>query len=73
MLKFDDLFIDCTRLGRKIPKEKYLQNGKYVIIDQGQNDIAGYSNESDGIFSETPAIIFGDHTRVFKLVREPFF
>ena len=42
MLRFDDIFIDCTRLGRKISKEKYLQKGKHIIIDQGQNDIAGY-------------------------------
>ena len=73
MLRFDDIFIDCTKLGRKIPKEKYLQKGKHIIIDQGQNDIAGYSNEEDGIFSDVPVIIFGDHTRIFKLIKSPFF
>ena len=73
MLRFDDIFIDCTRLGRKISKEKYLQKGKHIIIDQGQNDIAGYSNEEDGIFSDVPVIIFGDHTRIFKLIKNPFF
>ena len=73
MLRFDDIFIDYTRLGRKIPKEKYLQKGKHIIIDQGQNDIAGYSNEEDGIFSDIPVIIFGDHTRIFKLIKSPFF
>ena len=72
-IQFNDIFVDCTSDGTKIPKELYLKNGKYVIIDQGQNQIAGFTNQEDGVYSDVPAIIFGDHTRVIKYVDEPFF
>ena len=70
---FTDVFIDVTKEGRKIPQEQYLAEGLYQIIDQGQNDIAGYSNNSDGIYTDVPVIVFGDHTRVFKYVDHPLF
>lgn len=73
MVKFDDIFIDCTSQGTKIPKDKYLITGKNIVIDQGQNVIAGYTNLEDGLFEDVPAIIFGDHTRIIKYVDHPFF
>jgi len=73
METFNDIFIDCTSLGTKIPKEEYLVNGKHIVVDQGQNAIAGYTDLDDGLFEDVPAIIFGDHTRVIKYVDEPFF
>lgn len=47
--------------------------GKHIIIDQGQTQIAGYTDREDGLFEEVPVVIFGDHTRVIKYVDEPFF
>ena len=73
MIKFTELFKDCTSKGRKIKKEDYLQTGQYPIIDQGQEQIAGFSNEKEGLFVEVPAIIFGDHTRIIKIIDKPFF
>ena len=73
MEHFIDVFEDCTSKATKIPKEEYLQTGKYIVIDQGQNEIAGYTDTEDGIFNDVPAIIFGDHTRVIKYVDTPFF
>ena len=73
MAIFSDVFVDVTRYGTKIPQENYLSEGLYQIIDQGQNEIAGYSNNPDGLFTDVPAIIFGDHTRVFKYVDKPLF
>ena len=73
MAKFDDIFIDCTSQGTKIPKDKYLITGKNIVIDQGLNVIAGYTNLEDGLFEDVPAIIFGDHTRIIKHVDHPFF
>lgn len=70
---FEDVFADCTKYGRKIMKEDYLECGKYPIVDQGQNRIAGYANDDLGIFEDVPAIIFGDHTRIIKYIDEPFF
>lgn len=73
MISFEDVFDDCTKYGRKIMKEDYLECGKYPIVDQGQNRIAGYANDDLGIFEDVPAIIFGDHTRIIKYIDEPFF
>ncbi|MBD0967870.1 restriction endonuclease subunit S [Lactobacillus crispatus] len=71
--KFTTLFKDVTRQGTKIPKEEYLTHGKNIIIDQGQDIVAGYTNCEDGIFKKIPAIVFGDHTRIIKYVDTPFF
>ncbi|MBQ1412751.1 MAG: restriction endonuclease subunit S, partial [Clostridia bacterium] len=73
MADFSEVFEDVTKLGHKIPKENYLNEGKYPIIDQGQTYIAGYSNNSEGLYSDVPAIIFGDHTRIIKYVEMPCF
>jgi Restriction endonuclease S subunits len=70
---FDEVIFDDTKNGTKIKKEDYLEQGLYPIIDQGQNQIAGYSNNDDGLYDNIPAIVFGDHTRVFKYVNTPFF
>ena len=73
MALFTDVFEDATKYGRKIPTTEYKQTGLYPIIDQGQSAIAGYTNETDGVFLDVPAIIFGDHTRVLKYVDAPCF
>ena len=71
--KFDELFIDETKYGTKIKTDKYLSEGKYPIVDQGQKKISGYADIEEGIFKEVPAIIFGDHTRLIKYIDVPFF
>ena len=73
MAIFTDIFEDVTKFGKKIPTSEYLESGKYPIIDQGQSDIAGYTNEENGLFTDVPVIIFGDHTRAVKYVDTPFF
>lgn len=70
---FEEVVIDDTKRGTKIKKEDYLEQGLYPIIDQGQNQISGYSNNADGVYNDVPAIIFGDHTRVIKYINIPFF
>ncbi|MFD0705433.1 restriction endonuclease subunit S [Alloscardovia venturai] len=72
-LKFDEIFQDDTKLGIKIQASEYLGSGKYPIIDQSHNAVAGYTNEQEGIFEDVPVIVFGDHTRVIKYVDNPFF
>ena len=73
MAIFTDVFEDVTKKGRKIPTGDYLEAGLHPIIDQGQSEIAGYTNETEGLFTTVPAIIFGDHTRVLKYVDTPCF
>lgn len=73
MSNFLEVFEDVTKKGTKIPTDEYLESGKYPIIDQGQAYISGYCNYDTGLFSDVPAIIFGDHTRVLKYVDRPCF
>ena len=73
MARFGDVFSDETRRGRKIQTNEYLPFGKYPIIDQGHEQIAGYTNLEDGLFDDVPAIVFGDHTRIIKYIDTPFF
>lgn len=73
MAKFTEIFEDVTKQGTKIPTNLYLETGMYPIIDQGQSQVAGYTNETEGLFTEIPAIIFGDHTRIIKYVDSPCF
>lgn len=73
MKSFDEVFIDSTKHCTKIKTDQYHEKGKYIIIDQGQSEIAGYTDLEKGLFSDVPAIIFGDHTRVIKYVDMPFF
>ena len=70
---FDDIFEDYTKYSLKISKSLYLKSGLYPIIDQGKEEIAGYSDKNINIFDKIPVIIFGDHTRIFKYVDYPFF
>lgn len=73
MKDFNEIFEDKTKFGTKLKTDEYHQNGKYPIVDQGQNLIAGYTDKEDGVFKELPAIIFGDHTRIIKYIDQPFF
>ncbi len=59
--------------GIKVQTKDYQKQGAYPIIDQGQNLIAGWTNDPEGLISKAlPIVVFGDHTRVFKYVDFPF-
>ena len=72
-VRFSDVFDDITKKAVKIPTNEYLSNGLYQIIDQGQSDIAGYSNNETGLYTDVPVIVFGDHTRILKYIDKPLF
>ena len=58
---------------KQIPTSEYLPNGKIPVIDQSREFIAGYTNDVQAIVkSKAPIIVFGDHTRILKLVQFPF-
>ena len=72
-LSFNEIFMDSTRYGTKLPSSEYLEIGKNIIVDQGKEEIAGYTDLNDGIYTDVPAIVFGDHTRIIKYIDKPFF
>lgn len=58
---------------KKLKTDAYLSNGKYPIVDQSRNFIAGYTDDKDGLLDLSyPAIVFGDHTRVVKFINFKF-
>ena len=73
MIRFDQAFQDITKEIKKIPRKEYLSCGRYPIVDQGDGKIAGYTNCNDGLYTNVPVVLFGDHTRVFKYINFPFF
>ena len=58
-----------VKIGVKIPKSHFLQSGKYPIVDQSKNRIAGYCDLDEAIIAlKKPVVVFGDHTRAVKFV-----
>ena len=72
-IAFSDAFVEVSRGVKKIKQKDYLPAGDHPIIDQGQDAVSGYACGEEGLFSDVPAIVFGDHTRCVKYVSEPFF
>lgn len=70
---FADAFTEVSRGTKKFKQSEYAEIGAHPIVDQGKEAIAGYSDEENGLFTDVPAIVFGDHTRCVKYVEEPFF
>ena len=71
--QFDDTCEPLSDGGRKIPQKAYLKSGQYPIIDQGEELIGGFTDDPSMLFNgKIPVIAFGDHTRRFKLIDQPF-
>lgn len=57
----------------KIHTRGYKPSGRFPIIDQGQDPIAGWTDDESAVIDEPlPLIVFGDHTRAFKFADVPF-
>jgi type I restriction enzyme S subunit len=57
----------------KIPSTAYKPTGRYPIVDQGREPIAGWTDDDDAVIAEPlPMVVFGDHTRALKFVDFPF-
>ena len=72
-VSFTAAFSEVSRGVKKFKQNEYAEYGAHPIVDQGQESIAGYSDDETGLFNDVPAIVFGDHTRCVKYVEEPFF
>ena len=70
--KIGNLLKKVKRAG-KLKTSDYLESGNFPVIDQGESEIAGYSDDPELVHSEPlPIVIFGDHTRRIKFVKQPF-
>lgn len=71
--KLGDVCEKISLNGIKIKQKDYLTEGKYPVVDQGQEIIGGYFNDEKLIVPEEPPyIIFGDHTKVKKFINFKF-
>ena len=64
-----------NKVGRQnqIPTKDIAQVGRFPVVDQGQEFVAGYCDDERRVIDfDLPLIIFGDHTRCFKYVDFPF-
>lgn len=70
---FANIFDDTTAGNEKLQSSQFLEAGKIAVVDQGQSQIAGYSDDiSIAYRGSLPVIVFGDHTRIFKFIDHPF-
>lgn len=61
--------IENIKYPEKVLKSDFKITGKYPIVDQSENFIAGYDEDESKVFKITkPVICFGDHTRALKYV-----
>ncbi len=53
--------------------KNYQNKGIIPVIDQGLDFISGYTNDKNALITaDVPRIIFGDHTRILKLINFDF-
>ena len=71
---FNEIFITISTKGHQINKAEYETKGRYPVIDQGRQMIAGYSNKAEKALMcpKEGVIVFGDHTREIKFVNFNF-
>lgn len=70
--KVGDLLQKVNRT-KQVPTSEIEVTGKFPVIDQSKQFIAGYTNDASTIVhSKVPVIVFGDHTRILKFIIFPF-
>ena len=72
-MPFDRAAVPQSDRGKRVKQRDYLTEGRIPVIDQGQAQIGGYTNDEEFAFvGELPVVLLGDHTRAVKLVDQPF-
>lgn len=58
---------------KKLQTSDYLSTGNFPIVDQSQDYICGWTNDSEALIDVGfPVIVFGDHTCALKYIDGPF-
>lgn len=71
-INFEDIFKSISTKKYQIKSSEINEIGSFEVIDQGQQDIAGYNDDSSKLFKKLPIIIYGDHTTFVKYRNKPF-
>ena len=73
IITFSQAVQDGTAGNSKVKKGQYLKKGSLPVIDQGQELIGGFINDENMLCKEElPCLLFGDHTKHFKYIDQPF-
>jgi type I restriction enzyme S subunit len=73
LLPVSEAVRNITITDKKIPQKDYLPSGKFPVIDQGQEFVGGFTDDVTKLVDcAQPVIVFGDHTRIVKLVKTAF-
>ena len=71
-MNFSEIFKSVSTKKYQIKSANILDKGDFEVIDQGQDEIAGYFNDKTKLCQELPIIIYGDHTTFVKFRDKPF-
>ena len=71
-LNFSNIFKSVSTKKYQIKSAEIMDNGDFEVIDQGQDEIAGFFNDKNKLCYELPIIIYGDHTTFVKFRDKPF-
>lgn len=72
-LSFPECITVLKQRRKSIPQHSFQVKGRYPIVDQGGDLIAGYTDSEEAVYTaELPVIVFGDHARTLKYVDFPF-
>ena len=55
-----------------VESSNYTPDGKTPVLTANKSFVLGYTNETDGVYADTPAVIFDDFTTDSKYVDFPF-
>jgi len=72
-IEYKDAVVKISTSKQKLKQSEYLQTGKIPVVDQGQQLIGGYTDDEFRVLKcKLPAVIFGDHTKIIKLINFSF-
>ena len=66
--KFLDVFKTISTKNYQIKNSGILASGKYKVVDQSKDLIAGFSNDDTKLLKGKSFIVFGDHTGILKYI-----
>ncbi len=73
VIDYKQSFSQEATSNKKVKTKDCNAEGKFPVVDQGQEYICGYVDDQDKVIEvETPLVIFGDHTRLIKWINFNF-
>lgn len=71
-VRFGEIVATVSTRRHQVDTSAYQQKGTYPIVDQGKSLVVGYTEDDSKLIRDVPVVVFGDHTRIVKLIDFPF-